>query len=100
MQAQYCSKRKRSKEDRQYPAPPTGAKAGGLSISKEVVDFLLDHDVDLLDSCALLAKILIDASDEKMKSRKGITGVQRARLGWLRRRETGSQPGSAISPNG
>ena len=43
MQAENAAEGQKSKKDRQYPAPPAGSKAGRLGISKELVDFLLDH---------------------------------------------------------
>jgi hypothetical protein len=43
MQTQHSTKRKKSKKDRQYPAPPARSEAGGLGISEEFVDFLLDQ---------------------------------------------------------
>jgi len=44
MQAQNASERKKSKKGRQYPTPPTGSKASRLGITKEFINFLLDHD--------------------------------------------------------
>jgi hypothetical protein len=44
MQAQNASERKKSKKGRQYPTPPTGSKASGLGITKELINFLLDQD--------------------------------------------------------
>jgi hypothetical protein len=44
MQAQDSSEGKESKKSRQYPAPPTAPNAGRLSIAKEFIDFLLEHD--------------------------------------------------------
>jgi hypothetical protein len=43
MQAQNSSEGKKSKKGRQYPAPPARSKAGRLVITKEFVNFLLDH---------------------------------------------------------
>src|SRR6516225_1027657 len=48
MQAQYPAEGKKAEEGRQYPAPPTRSKAGGLGITEEPVDFLLDHDTPSL----------------------------------------------------
>src|SRR5258706_12632946 len=44
MQAQNASERKKSKKGLQYPTPPTGSKASRLGITKEFINFLLDHD--------------------------------------------------------
>ena len=48
MQAQNSSEGKESKKCRQYSAPPTGPKTGLLSVAKEFIDFLLDHDASRL----------------------------------------------------
>src|SRR6266478_4182106 len=48
MQAQNASERKKSKKRRQYPTPPTGSKASRFGITKEFINFLLDHDEDNL----------------------------------------------------
>jgi hypothetical protein len=45
MQAQHSPKGKKSKKGRQNPAPPTRSKASRLGVTKEFIDFLLDHDV-------------------------------------------------------
>src|SRR5262249_40251832 len=39
---------KNAEEGRQYPAPPTRSKAGGLGITEESVDLLLDHNAPSL----------------------------------------------------
>jgi hypothetical protein len=44
MQAQNSSEGKKSKKGRQYPTPPTRSKASRLGITKEFINFLLDHD--------------------------------------------------------
>src|SRR5215813_5571202 len=48
MQAQYPAEGKKAEEGRQYPAPPTRSKAGGLGITEKSVDFLLDHNAPSL----------------------------------------------------
>jgi hypothetical protein len=48
MQAENAAEREKSEKDRQYPAPPARSKAGRLGVSKELINFLLDHDVPSL----------------------------------------------------
>src|SRR5580704_14692842 len=48
MQAENAAEREKSKKDRQYPTPPARSKASGLGVSKELINFLLDHDVPSL----------------------------------------------------
>jgi hypothetical protein len=48
MQAQNSSEGKKSKKGRQYPTPPTCSKASRLGIPKDLINFLLDHDVSSL----------------------------------------------------
>jgi hypothetical protein len=45
MQAQNRTEGKKAKKGGQNPTPPTRPKASRLGITKEFIDFLLDHDV-------------------------------------------------------
>jgi hypothetical protein len=45
MQAQNSAERKKSKKGGQYPAPPARSKASRLVVTKEFINFLLDHGV-------------------------------------------------------
>jgi len=45
VQTQDRAEGKKSQKRGQYSAPPTSSKAGSLGIAKELIDFLLDHDV-------------------------------------------------------
>jgi hypothetical protein len=68
MQAQNSAKGKKSKKGRQYPAPPARSKAGRLVITKEFINFLLDHDLlklTSLDSRRLVARWRQDALAQK-----------------------------------
>src|SRR5579859_543599 len=48
MEAKNTAEREKSRKGGQDAAPPAGSEASGLGIAKERVNFLLEHDVEML----------------------------------------------------